>query len=98
MNLLSDELVASLPALGATEGQEDPLVVCKFFHADSPWTWYAIEYDGDDLFFGWVNGDEQELGYFRRSDLEAQRGVFGLPIERDLSFRPCPLSHLLMEA
>ena len=56
------------------------------------WTWYAIEYDGADLFYGFVDGDEPELGYFRLSELVANRGKWGLPIERDRYFDPCLLS------
>ena len=36
----------------------------------SDWTWYATEYDGEDLFFGLVSGFEVELGYFSRTELE----------------------------
>jgi hypothetical protein len=54
----------------------------------------AIEFDGEDLFFGFVNGDEPELGYFRLSELKANRGKMGFPIERDRNFTPCPLSVL----
>ena len=50
------------------------------------------EFDGEDLFFGWVVGFEQEPGYFRLSELAAARGPFGLPIERDLHFSPTRLS------
>jgi hypothetical protein len=32
--------------------------------ADSSWTWYSTEFDGEDLFFGLVVGFETELGYF----------------------------------
>lgn len=54
----------------------------------------AIEFDGDDTFFGWVDGDFPELGYFRLSELQVNRGKFGLPIERDRCFKPCRLSEL----
>ena len=56
MELLTDELRKQLPGLYATEDEEDPVLVCKFFHARSGWTWYAIEFDGEDLFFGLVEG------------------------------------------
>jgi hypothetical protein len=83
-----------LPPLGATEEERDPLVRVKFFYPDFSWTWYAIEFDGDDLFFGRVDGFEKELGYFRLSELLANRGKLGLPIERDLYFEPTRLSAL----
>jgi hypothetical protein len=48
----------------------------------------------DVLFFGYVEGFEAELGYFTLGELEAVRGAFGLPVERDRSFRPCRLSEV----
>ena len=69
-------------------------MICKFFTPDSNWTWYVSEFDGNDLFFGWVVGFEQELGYFRFSELRTARGPFGLPIERDMHFAPRRLSQV----
>ena len=94
MKLLTKSLRQQLPRLGAMDDQADPLVMCKFFYPDFSWSWYAIEFDGDDLFFGFVDGDFPELGYFRLSELQANRGMWGLPIERDRYFEPCPLSVL----
>jgi len=51
MKLLTKELRKKLPALGATGEEKDPLVVCKFFFPGFHWTWYAIEFDGEDTFF-----------------------------------------------
>lgn len=94
MKLLTKALLKQLPPLYATEDQEDPMVICKFFYPDFDWSWFAIEYDGEDVFFGLVDGFVAELGYFTRSELEANRGKLGLPIERDLYFSPCRLSEL----
>jgi hypothetical protein len=94
MHLLTKELRQKFPPLYSSENEADPLVVCKFFTPDSSWTWYAIEFDGDDTFFGWVEGLENELGYFSLSELESVRGPLGLPIERDLYFEPCRLSQV----
>ncbi|NLI16577.1 MAG: DUF2958 domain-containing protein [candidate division Zixibacteria bacterium] len=82
------ELRSRLPPLYSTEDQSDPLIQLKFFTPDSNWTWYAIEFDGEDLFFGLVIGFEAELGYFRLSELQNVKGPLGLPIERDLFFSP----------
>jgi hypothetical protein len=49
-------------------------------------TWYATEFDGEDLFFGLVDGLEKEFGYFSLSELESVDGPFGVGIERDLYF------------
>jgi hypothetical protein len=94
MKLLTKEIARQIPRLYTTENEPDPLVVCKFFTPWSHWTWYVVEYDGEDLFFGWVDGDFPEMGYFSRSELEGVRGPFGLTIERDLYFTPCRLSEV----
>jgi len=76
-------------------GQKDPVVQVKFFYPDFDWTWYAIEFDGEDTFYGLVDGLEKEFGSFRLSELMENRGKLGLEIERDLSFEPTPVSRLL---
>lgn len=55
-------------------------------------TWYALEFDEVDTFFGLIIGFEAELGYFSLSELQAARGPLGLPIERDVHFQPTRLS------
>lgn len=91
--LLTKELRKALPPLNSQEHNPDPTIVCKFFTPDSNWTWYAIEFDGDDAFYGLVDGFEKELGYFSLKELETTRaGAFHLPIERDRWFKPKPLS------
>lgn len=97
MELLPEEIRKALPSLYSSESESDPVAQVKFFTPDSNWTWYAIEFDGDDLFFGLAVGFEAELGYFRLSELEAARGPLGLPVERDLYFTPLRLSKLLSE-
>lgn len=93
MMLLTKELRKQLPPLHATENDPDPLVLCKFLYADFNWTWYGIEFDGDDLFYGLVDGFARELGYFRLSELSSSREN-GEPIQRDPLFTPCRLSQL----
>lgn len=90
--LLTKEIRKRLPPLGATENEGDPLVICKFFYPDFSWTWYAIEFDGEDIFYGYVAGFECELGGFSLSELLSNRGKLGCPIERDRYFKPMPLS------
>ncbi len=94
MKLVTEALKQQLPPLYATEQDADPWVICKFFTPWTHWTWYVIEYDGEDLFFGWVAGDYPELGYFRKFELESISGPVGLRIERDLHFTPCRLSEI----
>jgi len=92
MKLLTKALRKKLPGLYQTESKKDPLVICKFFTPDAQWTWYAIEFDGKDTFFGYVDGIFPELGYFSLLELQSVRGSLGLPVERDKWFRPCRLS------
>lgn len=89
MKLLTKTLRKKLPPLNATANEPDPMVICKFFYPDFSWTWFAIEYDGDDIFFGLVDGLVVELGFFSKNKLEVNNpGVLGLPIERDKYFKP----------
>ena len=73
------------------------MALVKFFTPDSSWTWYATEFDGDDTFFGLVDGHEEELGYFSLRELQSVRGPLGLPIERDLYWQPRPLREIAPE-
>ena len=98
MQLLTKALRRRLPPLYANEDKGvDALALVKFFTPDAGWTWYASEFDGEDLFFGLAVGFEPELGYFRLSELQSIRGTLGLPVERDKVFTPTPLSVLLNE-
>ena len=97
MELLTKELRQQLPPLYSQEHVDDPLIVCKFFTPDSNWTWFVMEFDGEDLFFGLVVGFEKELGYFTLSELEEARGPLGLSIERDIYFTPKRLSEVRRE-
>lgn len=94
MKLLTKALRKRLPPLYATEHEDDPMVISKFFYPDWSWTWYAIEFDRKDTFYGFVDGDFPELGYFSLTELQANHGQWGLPIERDRSFQPCRLSEV----
>jgi hypothetical protein len=96
MVLLNTEVKEKLPPLYSQEEKGlEAVAVVKFFTPDSSWTWYATEFDGEDLFFGLVDGFEKELGYFRLSELKQARGKLGLPIERDLYFKPTKLKDLM---
>ena len=96
MRLLTKAIDANLRPLGSTDRlpHDQVTVQAKFFTPDSSWTWFATEFDGDDTFFGLVVGFEVEMGYWSLSELESVRGPWGLPIERDLWFKPTPLSQL----
>ena len=56
-----------LPKMNSQENEIDPMVQVKYFCPWNHWTWYGIEFDGEDVFFGYVVGDYNELGYFNLS-------------------------------
>lgn len=95
MKLLTKAIAKQFPPLYSQENVADPVVQAKFF---APWgmpTWWAIEFDGTDRFFGFALLNDPtgaELGYFSLSELQSVKGPFGLGIERDTSFTPKPLS------
>ncbi len=97
MELLTKELRQKFPKWGTT-GNKDPkdvAVILKFFDPTGSWTWYATEFDGKDIFFGFVRGFEDELGTFSLSELKSVRGSFGLGIERDLHFGKHTLAEVM---
>ncbi len=107
MKLLTAEMRQMLPPLYAQEDKGgDAVVHLKLFTPDSNWTWYLTEgspipdEDGREVdfhFFGLVDGHEKELGYVALSELESVRGPMGLPIERDLYWRPKTLAEIAPE-
>ena len=95
--LLPQEIRDKLPKLGDTAEQKNPIVQTRFFYPDFPWTWYAIEFDGKDIFYGYVDGDFGEYGTFSLSELMSTRGKLGCEIERDLYFTPMPIQEVLKQ-
>lgn len=94
MELLPAELREKLTAIGASDMSDDSVAWVKFFTPDGGWTWYAAEFDGDDIFYGVVDGHEVEYGSFSLRELESYRSRYGNRIERDLYFTPIPLHEL----
>ena len=98
MKLLTQEIRKKLPPLYSQDGKGGRTVaLVKFFTPDSNFTFYATEFDGKDTFFGLVEGHEKELGYFSLSELEKVRGPLGLPVERDLWWKPRTLEEIAPE-
>ena len=84
--LLPKDILDKLPRLGETSEEKDPVAVVKFFYPDFSWTWYGIEFDGKDIFYGYVKGFENEFGTFSLRELLENRGKLGCEIERDFYF------------
>jgi hypothetical protein len=95
MILLTDDIRAALLANGEKTKaglDHDPLPVVKLFTPDAGATWLLTELDPDepDIAFGLCDLGLgcPELGSVLISEIEGLRGRFGLPVERDLHFRP----------
>jgi hypothetical protein len=92
MQLMTEDEAESIPALYQQENSGDEAkVYMKFFDPCSNWTWYVMEFDGVDSFFGLVVGHETEFGYFSLRELQSYEGPLKIGIERDIWFKPCPL-------
>ncbi len=101
--LMTKELGATIPAIGANEDAEDydaVLAPAKLFSPYTGWRWYITEWDPNTgLCFGLVEGFETELGYFDLTEL-AEATVFGsVPaVERDLYWEPQTLGEIRKES
>ena len=104
MKLLTKEIKDNLKPLYTFENTapENIPVVAKFFDPWGSYIWYVTEGEEDDngdwLFFGLVDGQYKELGYFRLSELKSLDHIparLGLGIERDLHFKGHKLSEVM---
>lgn len=73
----------------------DKIIYMHFFIRGCDW--YAAEFDGNDLFFGYVvlNGDmdNAEWGYFSLAELRSVN-IRGMEIDRDLYWKPVPFADI----
>ena len=68
MELLTKEIRETFKKTGSQDGKcEEAICIVKFFDPTGSWTWYATEFDGEDTFFGLVDGFELEWGDFSLS-------------------------------
>lgn len=87
--------LAKYPLYSQDGKRYDAVCSVKFFLGG--YTWYALEFDGEDTFFGLVfNGMEGEYGYFSLKEMSSVRTPMGLTVERDRHFEPTTLSDLAM--
>lgn len=107
MKLLPHKIRERLPTLGGQDCKGGKAVAyAKCFSPDSSFTWFITEGSPvrnndndvvDYILFGLVDGQCKELGYFRLSELESVNGPMGLPIERDLYWKPKTLEEIAPE-
>ena len=98
--LVTQEIRDTLPPLYNSEKhpEKEAIAMVKFFSPYSQWTWYAIEFDGEDTFFGLVDWFEMEYGYFSYSELEAVTVFGGVPaVERYCHWSPRPVKEIEAE-
>ena len=75
------------------EAPPEPVALIKLFDPTGAWTWYITAYDPETrTAWGMVDGFERECGSIYMPELINFRGRFGLQIERDLNWKPKPLS------
>jgi hypothetical protein len=95
MKLLTAKNLKDFKKYGEQLDTKDPMLIVKFFHPASSWSWYAQSFDPvSRIFFGYVDGFEKEWGSFALDELEEVRGPLGLKVERDMSFTPIRFSEL----
>lgn len=98
MELIPKSIQDSIPKLYETQDVENPLVYLKLFTPDANWSWFVTELSLDqDTCFGLVVSpfvESGEMGYFSLNELKTVRGKLGLPIERDLWFKPKKLADI----
>ena len=99
MKLLTQADRKKLPKLYSTEKTrvEDHVLQVKFFTPTSNCTWYAVEFDGDDTFFGYVEGFENEWGYFSFRELSEVKGPMGVGVERDKYWKPTKFGNYIAQ-
>jgi hypothetical protein len=76
--------LSKIPPLYAQEKVKDKRIFMKFFLGG--WSWYVAEYDGNDIFFGFVVSPlepEGSWGYFSLSELSSLSSSF-MQVDRDL--------------
>ena len=81
--LVDTALEQSLPKLYEQDKSEVKILYARFYHPIYNWEWFAMEYSKlQGLFFGLVDGEVLEYGYFTVDELER------VGAKRDYTFAP----------
>lgn len=95
-HLLTDEDRANLPDLYELEGKGlEAQALLKFVSPENDPIWYAVEFDGEDLFYGLIVDDKIELCYFSLQELETAEKVYGFPVDTDDEYVPQSLREIM---
>lgn len=88
----------NIPKLYEQENNPNPTLYARYFIEATGWEWYVMEYSPlQKLCFGYVIGDESELGYFSLDELESIEYKYGVSVEFDSNFIPITLQELKSE-
>lgn len=92
MKLLTETLKKQIPPLYSNEGVENPTIIAHFFNPMGIGDWYVLEgeeqEEGNWFFYGLVDLQMREYGYFSLKELENIKLPFGMTIERDVYWTP----------
>lgn len=96
------ELIANEEMSQMGMNRLDIVPVLRLFTPDAAATWVLVtgrKVDGDVILYGWcdLGLGFQEFGTVSLRELETVRGKLGLPVERDLYFRPTGSLHQMAE-
>jgi hypothetical protein len=93
MKLMTQKIKQAFVKQGDTSqlpAKEIP-VICKFFDPTGTWTYYAYEFDGEDILTGYCispyGAPYNELGDTSLTEILATKGRFGIGMERDTAFK-----------
>ena len=90
-----------LPAysrLSEADGHTFDNIVCKvrLFNPTGVGTWWIAAFDPESVIaWGVAELESREVGSFSMRELADFRGRFGLPVERDLGYRPETIANIL---
>jgi hypothetical protein len=91
MQLINDDLIEKFEQNSVAED----LVVARYYDVTSRWEWFAITFDGSDIFYGLVVGLETEFGSFSLSEFQFLNESAGYArIRLDLDFTPILVNEL----
>ena len=78
------------------KGFDETIAKVRLFNPTGAGTWWVAAYDPDSMIaWGVAELFEREVGSFSMQELVELRGGFGLPVERDLHYRPKTLAAIL---
>jgi hypothetical protein len=84
------------PLYAQGKGKEDTVYV-KIFDPCSSWSWFIMEFDGNDECFGYIKGIENEYGYISLTELANTPGRMRIGMEIDVWFKPTRLETVIAE-